>query len=102
MTGWGQSTYNKTEEGFQAACLVCCHSPVSVGCLSGQLRYRIREQLGQRLDLSVLCSSDECTYRGTQLKVKGRGFPGGSLVKNPPTDAGATGSIPGPGRSHMP
>ena len=36
------------------------------------------------------------------MKVKGRGFPGGSVVKNPPTDAGATGSIPGPGRSHMP
>ena len=30
-----------------------------------------------------------------------RGFPGGSVVKNPPTDAGAMGSIPGPGRSHM-
>ena len=31
------------------------------------------------------------------------GFPGGSGVKNPPANAGATGntgSIPGPGRSH--
>lgn len=46
MTGWGQSTYNKTDEGLQAACVVCCRSPVSVGCLSGQLRYRIRGQLG--------------------------------------------------------
>ena len=30
------------------------------------------------------------------------GFPGGAVVKNPPANAGDTGSIPGPGRSHMP
>ena len=30
------------------------------------------------------------------------GFPGGSVVKNPPANAGDTSSIPGPGRSHMP
>ena len=29
-------------------------------------------------------------------------FPGGAVVKNPPTDAGDTGSSPGLGRSHMP
>ena len=27
-------------------------------------------------------------------------FPGGTVVKNPPANAGDTGSIPGPGRSH--
>ena len=27
-------------------------------------------------------------------------FPGGSVVKNPPANAGDMGSIPGPGRSH--
>ena len=30
------------------------------------------------------------------------GFPGGTVVKNPPAHAGDTGSIPGLGRSHMP
>ena len=30
------------------------------------------------------------------------GFPGGAVVKNPPADAGDTGSSPGLGRSHMP
>ena len=30
------------------------------------------------------------------------GFPGGTVVKNLPANAGDTGSIPGPGRSHMP
>ena len=29
-------------------------------------------------------------------------FPGGRVVKNPPANAEDTGSIPGPGRSHMP
>ena len=29
------------------------------------------------------------------------GFPGGAVVKSPPADAGDTGSIPVPGRSHM-
>ena len=30
-----------------------------------------------------------------------RGFPGGSVVKNLPGNAGGMGSIPGPGGSHM-
>ena len=30
------------------------------------------------------------------------GFPGGAAVKNPPANAGDTGSSPGLGRSHMP
>ena len=30
------------------------------------------------------------------------GFPGGAVVGSPPTNAGDTGSSPGPGRSHMP
>ena len=30
------------------------------------------------------------------------GFPGSSVVKNPPANAGDTGSIPDPGRSHVP
>ena len=29
-------------------------------------------------------------------------FPGGAVVKNPPANAGDTGSSPGPGRFHMP
>ena len=31
-----------------------------------------------------------------------RDFPGGAVVKNPPANAGDTGSSPSPGRSHMP
>ena len=35
-------------------------------------------------------------------KSETRDFPGGAGVKNPPANAGDTGSSPGPGRSHMP
>ena len=34
--------------------------------------------------------------------MRGGAFPGESVVKNPSASAGDTGSIPGPGRSHMP
>ena len=37
-----------------------------------------------------------------KLKVNYRDFPGGAVVKNQPANAGDTGSIPGPGRSHLP
>ena len=36
------------------------------------------------------------------VKSLWRGFPGGSVVKNPPANAEDTGSSLGPGRSHMP
>ena len=35
-------------------------------------------------------------------KIHAWSFPGGAVVKNPPANAGDTGSSPGPGRSHMP
>ena len=38
----------------------------------------------------------------TQSNYYARDFPGGVVVKNPPANAGDTGSSPGPGRSHMP
>ena len=48
-------------------------------------------------------------FTSTQLtimiKIKNNvnpGFPTGSVVKNPPANAGDMGSIPGAGRSYMP
>ena len=38
----------------------------------------------------------------SSLKNELQGFPGGTVVKNPPANAGDTGSSPGPGRFHMP
>ena len=36
------------------------------------------------------------------IKTTVLGLSGGAVVKNPPANAGDTGSSPGPGRSHMP
>ena len=35
------------------------------------------------------------------LRSRAQGFPGGSVVKDLPANAGDSGSIPGPGESHM-
>ena len=40
--------------------------------------------------------------KGGNIENHMGGFPGGAVVKNPPANAGDTGSSPGPGRSHMP
>ena len=40
--------------------------------------------------------------RCTGKKPLERDLTGGVVVKNPPANAGDTGSSPGPGRSHMP
>ena len=45
---------------------------------------------------NILCQSINT------IKNKTSGFPGGAVVKNPPVNAGDTGSVPGPGRSHVP
>ena len=37
-----------------------------------------------------------------EIIISHKGFLGGSGVKNPLANAGDTGLIPGPGRSHMP
>ena len=37
----------------------------------------------------------------SDVKTRSLGFRGGAVVKNPPANAGDTGSIPHPGRSHM-
>ena len=45
-----------------------------------------------------------CSWFGriNNLKCQYQDFPGGTAVKNPPANAGDMGSIPGPGRLHMP
>ena len=47
-------------------------------------------------------ASTELVYTLGIQKTCAWGFPGGAVVKNPPADAGDTGSSPGLGRSHMP
>ena len=42
------------------------------------------------------------SVQSNSIKKAERDFLGGTVVKNPPANAGDTGSSPGPGRSHMP
>ena len=46
--------------------------------------------------------TDQIDFKVLTQKYTDRDFPGGTEVKNPPANAGDTGSNPGPGRSHMP
>ena len=39
--------------------------------------------------------------KATLYQKQLKGFPGGSVVKNPAANAGDTGSVPDPGRYHM-
>ena len=49
------------------------------------------------MSVQVCKNSQNCMVKKGELT----GFPGGSVVKNPPANAGNTGSSPGLGRSHM-
>ena len=53
--------------------------------------------------LGVMHDSQHGSYNPTLSLPfkKAWDFPGGAVVKNPPANAGDTGSNPGPGRSHM-
>ena len=43
----------------------------------------------------------ECDSMRILLKIVPWDFPGGTVFKSPPANAGDTGSSPGPGRSHV-
>ena len=49
----------------------------------------------------IMCKIQWCPMAGVK-NMTPWDFPGGTVVKNPPANAGDTGSSPGPGRSHMP
>ena len=50
----------------------------------------------------MIFSSKSYLILNTFSKIFCRDFPGGAVVKNPPANAGDTGSSPGPERFHMP
>ena len=49
----------------------------------------------------LLLASAPAPLSRSNMKAHPRASLGGSVVKNPPANAGDTGSIPGPGRPHM-
>ena len=52
--------------------------------------------------MEIITTDLNLTWMKVRINNAGRGgFPGGAVVKNPPANAGDTGSSPGPGRSHI-
>ena len=64
---------------------ICDHKPLFWRCLEGE-------------NYSLFSKH----YNNNKSKTKNMDFPGGLVIKNLPANAGNTGSIPGPGRLHMP
>ena len=59
----------------------------------------------RHLNFGKCCTIFKCLSRRVtmcHIKKKFRDCPGGVVVESPPANAGDTGSVPGPGRSHMP
>ena len=50
----------------------------------------------------ILTEAEKMNVQFFYVKTINLGFPGGTVVENPPANAGDTGSSPGPGGSHMP
>ena len=55
-----------------------------------------------KLRTTLYCRTSQSLEDTTKnLNLPGQGFPAGSVVKNPPANAGDMNSIPDPGRFHM-
>ena len=81
---------------------ICGRIRVNRSSLTGNLCYFIDQHLQLTHEFHSLFVLDSITWQLDHLVKKGlRDFPGGAVVKNPPANAGETGSSPGPGRSHM-
>ena len=76
------------------------------GCESGQKLGRGQSKMGCLLLCTTSRSQNEdsllwlCHIASVKMSLSDS--PDGSVVKNPPAKAGIMGSIPDPGRSHMP
>ena len=98
MTSW--LLVAVSHEHFKFRVLLAISSPAHIIHFTQQQqvrRYRItqiKEEKGKSGNMLIL--------KGKIISwcfCFGSGFPGGSVVKNPPTNAGDVGSIPGSGRS---
>ena len=82
-------------------CLPLPQTPNKRGILwgdSGDMGYSCYQLLQINSEINIFHKPE---YRHWHIKNKCYDFPGGLVDKNLPISAGDTGSIPGPGRSHM-
>ena len=78
-------------------------SPVSINLNNWELTPTQTQMLSRAWKGRSACSDQESQdqTKAPKFEMKIVDFPGGAVVKNQPTNAGDTGSSPGPGRSHM-
>ena len=65
-------------------------------------QYGSSSKIKNRIAIWSSNSTSGYILKRVESKISERDFPGGTVVKNPPANAGDMGSSPGPGRSHMP
>ena len=69
--------------------------------LPEKLRISSQKILTNLLETTILKRMVHLKVCPTLITLPFRDFPGGTMVKNLPANAGDMGSSPGPGRSHM-
>ena len=70
--------------------------------VSGKQKIKLRTSAEVFLNFFQTLNGNSGTEKFNNSNYNSGGFPGSTVVKNPPASAGDTGSSPGPGRSHMP
>ena len=102
LSQWVFGSLCRDPPGRKAGSFTFNSTPVSnfihIICLSQSGMLKIKREIGAIEGLLFAC----LTERKLLFKKLVLGFPGGTVVKNPPANAGDTRSSPGPGRSHMP
>ena len=81
---------------------VCIHGGRFLREATEALSLGIKFKCGGDKGANISVIKRDNTLMQRVLKISKLDFPGGTVVKNPPANAGNTGSSPGPGRSHMP
>ena len=80
-------------------------NPKEASRISSTLNFMaLVERTGRAVNSRALPGSDSLSETSLEAaaRMQDPGFSGGSVVKNLLANVGDTGSIPGPGRSHMP
>ena len=83
------------------------HIQTAISKLHGNHKPKTYNRYTHKKEKAIQTQHERQTSNHKRTEEEGKkkdlqGFPGDTVVKNPPANAGDTGSSPGPGRSHMP
>ena len=92
IPGWGRSPGEGNGNPLQYSCL---ENPMDGGAWWATLVHGVAKSQTRLSDFTFTF------FRNLEIRSELRDFPGGPVVENLLANAGDTGLIPGPGRSHM-